>query len=113
MQDGLRVWQWEPPPPLQHDNVDVPWSKVCAVGEHEARKDADCPTEGGEGCSPASGRTCSASGCAWRCASDRRDGGGLKNGECAHALELEGFLSYLRHCNMYARGHVRDAPSTV
>ncbi len=30
VQDGLRVWQWEPPPALQHDNVDVPWSKVSA-----------------------------------------------------------------------------------
>lgn len=28
LQDGLRVWQWEPPPAFQHDNVDVPWSKV-------------------------------------------------------------------------------------
>ncbi|KAF5842344.1 WD40-repeat-containing domain protein [Dunaliella salina] len=31
VQDGLRVWQWEPPPPLQHDNVDVPWSKVADI----------------------------------------------------------------------------------
>jgi len=28
LQDGLRVWQWEPPPALQYDNVDVPWTKV-------------------------------------------------------------------------------------
>lgn len=28
LQDGMRVWQWEPPPALQLDNVDVPWSKV-------------------------------------------------------------------------------------
>ncbi len=26
MQDGLRVWSWEPPTLL--DNVEIPWSKV-------------------------------------------------------------------------------------
>lgn len=31
LQDGLRVWQWEPPPALQLDNVDVPWSKVTGL----------------------------------------------------------------------------------
>jgi katanin p80 WD40 repeat-containing subunit B1 len=30
LQDGLRVWQWEPSPAFQHDNVDIPWTKVCA-----------------------------------------------------------------------------------
>lgn len=31
VQDGLRVWQWEPPPALQLDYVDVQWSKVGGV----------------------------------------------------------------------------------
>ena len=28
LQDGLRVWSWEPPPCTQHDIVDMPWYKV-------------------------------------------------------------------------------------
>ena len=28
LQDGLRVWSWEPPPCMQHDIVDMPWYKV-------------------------------------------------------------------------------------
>jgi hypothetical protein len=31
VQDGLRVWQWEPPPAQQLDSVDVPWSKVSSA----------------------------------------------------------------------------------
>jgi hypothetical protein len=29
--DGLRVWRWEPGPPTQMDNVDIPWSKVLVT----------------------------------------------------------------------------------
>ena len=36
LQDGLRVWSWEPPPCQQLDIVDMPWYKVRTpdVGMH-------------------------------------------------------------------------------
>lgn len=46
LQDGLRVWSWEPPPCLQHDSVDVPWYKVggeggavvCGLGQNQGHR---------------------------------------------------------------------------
>ncbi|GAX83483.1 hypothetical protein CEUSTIGMA_g10908.t1 [Chlamydomonas eustigma] len=37
LQDGLRVWSWEPPPCVQHDVVDMPWFKVMRFARYDIR----------------------------------------------------------------------------